>query len=224
MFDRVEGLIGNENYQKIKTKTILVVGIGGVGGSAVESLVRSGIQNIIIIDSDVVEITNLNRQVISYYDAIGRKKVDVCKEKLKKINPNCNVVELDLFLDSSNIDSILTNYTPDYVIDACDTILTKQALIEKWLKSKIKIISCLGTGNKLDPTQLEITDIRKTINDPLARKLRKWVKDSNIKEKVIVVSSKELPLKREKVYTMCFVPNCAGLLLANYVIKDIIKN
>ena len=224
MFDRIEGLIGKELVDKIKSKTVMVVGLGGVGGSTVESLVRSGIENIIIVDCDIVEKSNLNRQVISYYEAIGRKKTDVCKEKIISINPNCNVTVLDIFLESGNIDNILNEYKPNYVIDACDTVLTKQSLIEKCLKRKIKIISCLGTGNKLDPTQLEITDIRKTVNDPLARKLRKWVKDSNIKEKVMVVSSRELPIKKDKVYTMCFVPNVAGIMLANYVIKDIIKN
>ena len=223
MFDRVEGLIGKESLNKIKTKTVMVVGIGGVGGNSVEALIRSGIENIIIIDSDSVDISNLNRQIISTMKVLGSKKVDVCSERIKGINPSCNVVALDLFLDKTNLENILDNYRPDYIIDACDTVLTKQTLIKESIKRNIKLISCLGTGNKLDPMMLEITDIRKTVNDPLARRLRKWVKDENIKEKVMVLSSKELPIKKEKVYTMCFVPNVAGIMLANYVVKDIIK-
>lgn len=223
MFDRVEGLIGKETLDKIKTKTVMIVGIGGVGGNAVEALIRSGIQNIIIIDSDSVEVTNLNRQIISTQEVIGRKKVDVCTERIKSINPSCNVTALNLFLDEKNLVSVLDDYKPNYIIDACDTVLTKQALIKESIKRKIKLISCLGTGNKLDPTMLELTDIRKTVNDPLARKLRKWVKDEQIKEKIMVLSSRELPVKRDKVYTMCFVPNVAGIMLANYVIRNIIE-
>lgn len=223
MFERVESLIGIDNLNKIKEKTVMVVGLGGVGGHCVESLIRSGIGNIIIVDFDKVELSNLNRQVISYYDAIGMKKTDVCKERIKSINPGCNVISLDMFLDSKNIDSILKDHNIDYIVDACDSIDTKKVLIEKSIENKIKLITCLGTGNKLDPSKLKITDIRNTFNDPLAKKLRKWVKDTNIKEKVMVVSSEELPIKKGRVIsTMCFVPNIAGIMLANYVIKDII--
>ena len=216
MFDRIERLIGKENLTLIKNKSVLIVGLGGVGGSAILSLVRSGIGKVIIIDFDSVDISNINRQLIAFNDSVGRKKTDVCEEVIKNIN--------DIFLDKDNIIKILDDNNPDYVIDACDSVKTKQALIKACLYKKIKIISCMGTGNKLNPLDLEITDIRKTVNDPLARVMRKWVKDNRINDKIMVVSSKEKPLKKDRVIaSMCFVPNAAGMLIANYIIKDIIK-
>ena len=210
MFDRIERLIGKENLTLIKNKSVLIVGLGGVGGSAILSLVRSGIGKV--------------RQLIAFNDSVGRKKTDVCEEVIKNINPECEVVKYDIFLDKDNIIKILDDNNPDYVIDACDSVKTKQALIKACLYKKIKIISCMGTGNKLNPLDLEITDIRKTVNDPLARVMRKWVKDNRINDKIMVVSSKEKPLKKDRVIaSMCFVPNAAGMLIANYIIKDIIK-
>ena len=224
MFDRVERLIGKENLTLIRNKSVLIVGLGGVGGSAILSLVRSGIGKVIIIDFDSVDISNINRQLIAFHDSVGRKKTDVCEEIIKNINPECEVVKYDVFLDKDNIIKILDDNNPDYVIDACDSVKTKQALIKTCLYKKIKIISCMGTGNKLNPLDLEITDIRKTVNDPLARVMRKWVKDNRINDKIMVVSSKENPLKKDRVIaSMCFVPNTAGMLIANYIIKDIIK-
>ena len=169
MFDRIERLIGKDNLTLIKNKSVLIVGLGGVGGSAILSLVRSGIGKVIIIDFDNVDISNINRQLIAFNDSVGRKKTDVCEEVIKNINPECEVVKYDIFLDKDNIIKILDDNNPDYVIDACDSVKTKQALIKACLYKKIKIISCMGTGNKLNPLDLEITDIRKTVNDPLAR-------------------------------------------------------
>lgn len=224
MFDRIERLIGKENLTLIKNKSVLIVGLGGVGGSAILSLVRSGIGKVIIIDFDSVDISNINRQLIAFNNSVGRKKTDVCEEIIKNINPECEVVKYDVFLDKDNIIKILDDNNPDYVIDACDSVKTKQALIKACLYKKIKVISCMGTGNKLNPLDLEITDIRKTVNDPLARVMRKWVKDNRINDKIMVVSSKENPLKKDRVIaSMCFVPNAAGMLIANYIIKDIIK-
>ena len=224
MFDRIERLIGKDNLTLIKNKSVLIVGLGGVGGSAILSLVRSGIGKVIIIDFDNVDISNINRQLIAFNDSVGRKKTDVCEEVIKNINPECEVVKYDIFLDKDNIIKILDDNNPDYVIDACDSVKTKQALIKACLYKQIKIISCMGTGNKLNPLDLEITDIRKTVNDPLARVMRKWVKDNRINDKIMVVSSKEKPLRKDRVIaSMCFVPNAAGMLIANYIIKDIIK-
>ena len=182
MFDRLELLIGKDNLEKIKSKKVLVVGIGGVGGSVVTSLVRSGIENIVIIDFDTVDITNLNRQVIAYQSTIGMKKTDAMEKLINEINPTCNIVKYDLFLDSENIKEIIERERPDYIVDACDSKETKKAIILEALNKKIKFITSMGTGNKLDPTKLEITDIRKTVNDPLARIFRKWVKDNKINE------------------------------------------
>lgn len=222
MFDRTEKLIGEENLNLIKSKTILLVGLGGVGGSCFETLVRSGIENIIVIDFDKIDITNLNRQVIAYNTNISKYKVDVCMELAKKINSDCNIKTYKIFLDETNIKDIITN-DMDYIIDACDSIKAKEELIKISNEKNIKMISCMGTGNKLDPTMLEITDIYKTQNDPLARIIRKWCRDNKI-NKLKVVSSKEIPIiKDKKIASMSFVPNTAGILLANYVIRDIIN-
>lgn len=225
MFDRLELLIGKDNLEKIKSKKVLVVGIGGVGGSVVTSLVRSGIENIVIIDFDTVDITNLNRQVIAYQSTIGMKKTDAMEKLINEINPTCNIVKYDLFLDSENIKEIIERERPDYIVDACDSKETKKAIILEALNKKIKFITSMGTGNKLDPTKLEITDIRKTVNDPLARIFRKWVKDNKINEKIPVLSSREVPIKTGNVVASnSFVPNSAGLLITSYIINDIILN
>ncbi len=223
MFERVESLIGSDNLEKIKKKTVLVLGIGGVGGYVVESLVRCGISNIIIVDHDIVDETNLNRQIIALNSTIGKKKVDVMEERIKNINKECNVIKYDLFFDSNTKDEILNNKI-DFIVDSCDSVNSKKLIIEEALKRKIDFISSMGTANKLDPTKLEITDIRKTVNDPLARIMRKFVKDSKIKDKVVVLSSTELPKKNGTVLgSVSFVPSSAGLLITSYIINKIIK-
>lgn len=223
MFERVETLIGSDNLEKIKKKTVLVLGIGGVGGYVVESLVRCGISNIIIVDHDIVDETNLNRQIIALNSTIGKKKVDVMEERIKNINKECNVIKYDLFFDSNTKDEILNNKI-DFIVDSCDSVNSKKLIIEEAIKRKIDFISSMGTANKLDPTKLEITDIRKTVNDPLARIMRKFVKDSKIKDKVVVLSSTELPKKNGTVLgSVSFVPSSAGLLITSYIINKIIK-
>ena len=223
MFDRIERLIGKENLTLIKNKSVLIVGLGGVGGSAILSLVRSGIGKVIIIDFDSVDISNINRQLIAFNDSVGRKKTDVCEEVIKNINPECEVVKYDIFLDKDNIIKILDDNNPDYVIDACDSVKTKQALIKACLYKKIKIISCMGTGNKLNPLDLEITDIRKTVNDPLARVIRNKFK--NEKRKIMVVYSKEKGVKisDRTPGSTSLVPSVAGVMCASFVINDIME-
>ena len=223
MYDRVIKLIGNNNLEKIKNTTVAVIGLGGVGGYAVESLIRSGIENIIIADYDIIDITNLNRQIISDQKHIGYFKVDEVERRILNINPTCKVTKIYEKLNLDNLDEIF-NSSIDYLIDACDTIIVKQELIKICLNKNIKIISCMGTGNKLDPTKLEISDIRKTSYDPIAKKIRKYLKDNNINKKVSVVYSKEQNKKFEgTIPSMIFVPATAGILCANYVIKDIIN-
>lgn len=226
MFSRLEKIIGNNNLTKIKNTSVMVVGVGGVGGYVVESLVRSGIENIIIIDHDVVDVTNKNRQIIALDSTIGSKKVEVLKNRILDINNNANVVALDTFLDNSNIEEIILKYKPDYVVDACDTIMTKKALISSCIKHNIFIISSMGTGNKLDPSKLQISDIRKTNYDPLARILRKWVKDEKINDKITVLWSSEKPIKTHDRTpgSTSFVPSSAGLLITSYIIRTIIKD
>lgn len=222
MFDRIESLIGTEKMNLIKSKTVLLVGVGGVGASCFETLIRSGVGRIIVIDYDKVDITNLNRQVITFNDNIGLSKTDVSFLFAKKINPSCEVKTYNTFLDESNIGDILNDNKIDYVIDACDSVKTKKVLILECNKRNIKIISCMGTGNKIDPTKLEITNIYKTNNDPLAKNIRKWARDNKLK-KLVVVSSTEIPIKKSStISSISFVPNTAGILLANYVIRDII--
>ena len=224
MFDRTIKLIGSDNFNKIRNKTVVVVGIGGVGGFAVEALVRSGVESIIIVDYDVVDITNVNRQIIADTKHIGHFKVDEMERRILNINPNCKVIKL---YDKLNLDNInnLFKYSFDYLIDACDTIVVKQELIKRCLEENIGIISCMGTGNKLDPSMLEITDIRKTSYDPIAKKIRKHLKDNKINKKVMVVYSKEVNSKFEgSIPSMMFVPATAGIMCASFVIRDIIND
>jgi len=224
MFEREIKLIGEDNYNKIKSKTVAVIGLGGVGGYSVEALVRSGIENIIIVDYDIVDITNLNRQIISLHNNIGKYKTDVTKERILSINPNCNVNVINKKLDEDNLIELF-DYNIDYIIDACDTVKVKEKLILECIKRKIKQISCMGTGNKLNPELLSICDIRKTSYDPLAKKIRKIVTENKIKDKVMVVCSTEQPKKVEgSISSISFVPSVAGLLCASFVINDIIKN
>lgn len=221
MFDRTITLVGEENFNKIKEKTILIVGLGGVGGYATESLVRSGIHNLILIDHDNIDITNINRQIIANTSNIGLSKVDEFKKRILEINPNCNVRTHKLFLDR-NTYNILDNYQIDYIVDCCDSIEAKKLLIDYSINKNIKLISSMGTANKLDPTKLTITDIRKTSYDPLAKTLRKYVNDIKTNKKIMVVSSTEPPIIKKELSTLIFVPATAGLLCGNYIIKDII--
>lgn len=224
MFDRLKLLIGEKSFNNVKDKTVLVVGVGGVGGYTVTSLARSGVENIIIIDFDVVDITNINRQIIAYHSTVGKKKVDVLADMLLDINPNINVIKYDLFLDESNLLEIFDKHKIDYVVDACDSIKTKKAIIEYCLNKDIKFISSMGTGNKLDPTKLSVMDIRKTNNDPVARIMRKWVKDNKINKKIPVLCSSEVPKKvGNAVSSNSFVPSTAGLIITSYIINGIIK-
>ncbi len=224
MYERIIKLIGEENLNKIKNKTVCIVGLGGVGGFATEAIVRSGVGNVIIVDYDRIDISNLNRQIITNQNNIGNFKVQEMQKRIKSINPNCNITIIEEKIDSNNINLIFQNKI-DYLIDACDTITTKEALIIECTKRKIKIISSMGTGNKLNPTLLEICDIRKTSYDPIAKKIRKFVTDNKIKDKIPVVYSKEQnPKFQGSIPSMIFVPATAGLLLANYVIRDIINN
>lgn len=224
MFDRVEKLIGSNNLEKIKNTTIAVVGLGGVGGYALESLIRSGIEKIIIVDYDIVDITNLNRQIISTTNNLGKSKVEEWINRIKVINSNAKITALNIKLDLSNLNNLF-NLKIDFLIDAIDDIPIKQEIIKRCLNNNIPIISSMGTGNKLDPSKLEITDIKNTSYDPLAKKIRKYLKDNNIKGKLPVVYSKEQNQKFEgSIPSMIFVPATSGILCANYVIRKIIEN
>lgn len=219
--DRLNLLI---DTNKLQDKCVLIIGIGGVGGYALEAICRSGVNNIIIVDNDTIDVTNLNRQIITNLNNIGNKKIDEAKKRILSINDKCNITCYDLFLDENNIYNIIDNHKIDYIIDACDTINVKKELIRISKKRNIKLITSMGTANKMHPELLEIIDIRKTEYDPVAKILRKMVKDEKIKGKVMCVSSKEQGIKNKKLGSNAFTPATAGLLLASYVINDMVGN
>ena len=173
MNERIIKLIGDVNFKKIKEATVCVVGLGGVGCYAVEGLVRSGIEHMIIVDYDTVDVTNLNRQIIATNGNIGCYKTDEMENRIRSINPNCKVTKLNIKLDKTNIQTLFS-YHFEYLIDACDTILVKEELIKNCLNKNITIISSMGTGNKLNPEELQIIEIKKTSYDPIAKKIRKY--------------------------------------------------
>ena len=224
MLDRLELMLNKEQVERIKNLNILIVGVGGVGGYVLESLVRSGVSNITIIDNDVVEESNLNRQIISLKNNIGKDKVLVAKERCLNINFDCNINTKTMFLDKNNIDNIIYSKY-DFIIDACDTVTTKVLLIKKAKEKKVNIISCMGTGNRLDPEALTITKLSKTYNDPLAKVMRKLLKEEHIND-VLVCWSSELPLKNNSRTpgSAVFVPATAGLLISSHIIRKTIKD
>lgn len=223
MFERFSLMIG-DSFEKIQNKTILIIGIGGVGSYALESLIRSGIKKVIIVDFDKVDITNLNRQLMTLKSNIGEYKVDVFERRINDINDACEVKKIKELITTDNIDLLFEEHI-DYLIDACDTIPVKKEIIRRCLKDNIKFISCMGTGNKLDPKKLEIVDVRKTSYDPIAKIIRKMVKDERLKGKIPVVCSNEQPIKTNTnvISSNSFVPASAGLLITSYVINDILK-
>lgn len=223
-FDRLVKVVGEDNVSLLSEKCVLVLGVGGVGGYVCEALARSGIGKLILVDYDVVDETNINRQIIALESTIGMKKVAVLEKRIKDINSGCEVIKVDKFIDEKEIIKLF-DYKIDYFVDACDTMTTKKAVIRECIKREINFISSMGTGNKLDPSKLEIVDIRKTINDPLARIMRKFVKDEKINKKVMVLSSSELPVKtgERTPGSTAFVPGAAGLLIASYVIRQFIE-
>lgn len=222
MFDRLIALIDESNYNKIKQQKVLLVGVGGVGSYALETLVRNGFTNITIIDYDKIDITNLNRQLITNNQNIGHSKVIAGILRSKSINPDILIDGIENKLTEANIEEILAlNF--DYVIDACDDINIKFLLMLKKEQYKYQLISSMGTAKKLDPTKLKITTLDKTTNDPLARILRKKVKDAKIKYKINVVSSDEVPLPIKTLGSANLVPSVAGILCVSYIINDLIK-
>jgi tRNA A37 threonylcarbamoyladenosine dehydratase len=230
MFQRTELLIGKENLNKLQHSHIIVFGVGGVGGFAIEALVRSGIGEISIVDFDTVDLTNLNRQIIATQDSIGKLKTSVMRNRLLSINPNVIVHEFPEKFSMENSDLFFKNKKYDYIVDAIDLVTSKLALAEIAKNLSIPIISSMGTGNKIEPTMLEVADINKTSVCPLARVMRKELKNRGIK-KLKVIYSKELPKKpfnesgsREKkvnVGSIAFVPSTAGLIIASEIVKDL---
>ena len=222
MFDRLELLIGKENIEKISKINVLIVGIGGVGGTALEALVRSGVKNITIIDKDVFSESNLNRQILSTRDSIGLYKVDVGINRCNSINPDVNITGLKINLDEKNVNEL--EYF-DYIIDACDDINAKLALMQYANKNNINLISSMGTGKRLNPSNVIITRLDKTSNDPLAKKMRYEARKRGLKLNIPVVCSKEEPINNDRIIaSSIFVPSTAGLMLAYYIIEKVIND
>lgn len=219
---RTRKLFG-DNLDKIQAKTILVIGLGGVGSYVVESLARMGIKHLVLIDGDVIDVSNINRQLYALHSTIGLPKVEVAKKRILDISDSICVDTYYEIVTEENFSSFFDR-TIDYVIDACDTVAVKKEVIRYCSKEKIPFITCTGTGNKVDPSKLAIMDIRKTSYDPLAKVLRKMVKDEKIKGKVPVICSTEQAIKTgDGVISSCsFVPSVAGLLCTSYVIQDIV--
>ena len=221
-FERFELLI-KDRINDIKVKKILVIGLGGVGSYAVEALIRSGVSDITIVDNDTISLTNLNRQLMTYHNNIGKYKTDEIEKRILDINPKCKIKKVTKFITLDNINELFNdNY--DYIVDACDTVTIKLELIRISKRKNIKLISCMGTGNKMDPTKLKIMDIRKTSYDPLAKIIRKMIKSEKINGKVMVVCSDEVGYTNVKdiIPSNSFVPAVAGLLCASYIINDIV--
>ena len=223
-FSRTEMLIGKNVVKKLNKSKVAIFGIGGVGSYVVEGLARAGIGNFVLVDSDEVDVTNINRQIIATTKTIGRSKVEVARERILEINPMANVeVFKEFFMPESK--GILDK-SIDYIVDSVDTVTAKIELIQRAKKMNIPIISCMGTGNKLDPTRFEVADIYKTSVCPLAKVMRKELKKRNI-ESLKVVYSKEEPIKTEDSSvpgSISFVPSVAGLIIAGEVIKDIMAH
>ncbi len=244
-FSRTELLLGVDGVEKLKKSSVAVFGIGGVGSFTVEALVRSGVGHIAVIDDDKVCLTNINRQLIATRKTIGKAKVEVMRDRILEINPNCKVDIYQTFYSAETADSIdISGFT--YVVDAIDTVSAKLLLIEKAKAANVKIISCMGAGNKLDPTRLEVTDIYKTSMCPLAKVMRHELRKRGIKS-LKVVYSQEPPIKpieneEDNCKTKCvcppstvrkctarrqipgsvaFVPSVAGLIIAGEIVRDI---
>lgn len=236
-FSRTQMLLGKEAMDKIYKSKVAIFGVGGVGSYVVEALARTGVGNFLIVDNDIISSSNINRQIIATIDTIGLPKTDIAKKRILSINPNANVETKQIFFLPENSDTIdLTNC--DYIVDAIDTVTAKIQLALIANQKNIKIISSLGTGNKLDPTKFEVDDIYNTSICPLAKVMRKELKKRGIKQ-LKVVYSKETPIspkqefcilenslnniKRATPGSIAFIPSIAGLIIASEVIKELIK-
>lgn len=241
-FSRTELAVGPEGIDKLKGSTVAVLGIGGVGSMAAEALARTAVGKIILIDKDVVDITNINRQIHALTTTIGQPKADLMRDRIKLINPECEVISLRMFYTEETYEQLF-QYDLDYVLDASDTIIYKVHLIKECLNRNIPIISSMGAANKMDPTRFRVADISKTHTDPIARVVRTKLRKDGIKKGVKVVFSDEEPIKPREDVTQrivpdnapeirkakqppssnAFVPNVAGLVMVSEVVKDLLK-
>ena len=241
-FSRTELAIGPEGLEIMKNSTVAVLGIGGVGGIAVEALARTGIGRLILIDKDTVDITNVNRQIHALTTTVGQKKADLMVERVKLINPECEAIALNMFYTEETYEELF-KLKPDYVLDASDTIIYKVHLIKECLARGIPMISSMGAANKMDPTRFQVADISKTTMDPIARVIRQKLRKEGIKKGVKVVFSTEEPMKPRQDVTdkivpenapdrrkakqppasNSFVPPVAGLIMVSVAVRDLLE-
>jgi tRNA threonylcarbamoyladenosine dehydratase len=241
-FSRNELAIGQEGLDVMKGSTVAVLGIGGVGSFAAEALARSGVGRLVLVDKDNVDITNVNRQVIALLSTVGKPKADLMKERIKDINPDCEVIALKMFYTEETYEQFFSHGL-DFVVDASDTIMYKIHLMKECLKRNIPMISSMGAANKMDPTRFQIADISKTHTDPLAKVIRLKLRKEGIRKGIPVVFSDESPIViREDVRKVvgndqaeirkaqmppssnAFVPSVAGLIMASYVVRQLLSD
>ncbi|MDF2723774.1 MAG: tRNA threonylcarbamoyladenosine dehydratase [Paenibacillus sp.] len=241
-FSRTELAIGPEGLDIMKNSTVAVLGIGGVGSIAAEALARTGVGRIIMVDKDVVDITNINRQIHALTTTVGQPKAELMRDRIKLINPECDAIALRMFYTEETYEKFF-EYPLDYVLDASDTVTYKIHLIKECLRRKIPIISSMGAANKMDPSQFRIADISQTSVDPLAKVIRTKLRKDGIKKGVKVVFSTEEPIKPREDVTQrivpenapeirkaqqppasnAYVPPVAGLIMVSAVVKDLLK-
>ena len=230
---RTELLLGKEKNECLKTSTVLVAGVGGVGGYAIEMLARAGVGNLVIIDDDVVKETNINRQIIATAKNVGTSKVQLMKERISEINPEASVLAIRDFIDEDNVGEFIRRFKPNFVIDAIDSISPKIALIKYCIENNVKIISSMGAGGRLDPSKIQYADISKTTNCALARTVRERLKKQGITKGLPTVFSTE-PVKKESIITVTdernkcstlgtvsYFPALFGCYLAAYIINNL---
>jgi len=242
-FSRTELAIGSEGLEIMKNSTVAVLGIGGVGSIAVEALARTGVGRIILIDKDVVDITNINRQIHALTTTVGQEKTELMVDRVKLINPDCEAIALNMFYTDETYEELF-KYDLDYVLDASDTIIYKIHIIKECLKRKIPMISSMGAANKMDPTRFQVADISKTTMDPIARVIRTRLRKEGIKKGVKVVFSTETPMKPRDDITQkivpenapdrrkakqppasnAFVPPVVGLIMASVAVRELLAN
>lgn len=236
--ERLALLLNEKQMLKLKNSHVLIIGIGGVGSYVCEALTRSGIGKLTLVDKDVCDVTNLNRQLQVTYQTLGQPKVNAMKDRILSISPDCKVNTIHEFVTESNLLDLLDDDI-DFVVDACDTVTVKIALIEQCARLNLPLISSMGMANKLDPTKIEILKLSKTYNDPLCKVLRRELKKRRFRKDPIVVFSSELPIKidygdvevdasltRKSQFTpgsTAFVPATSGLVCASYVVRQLIN-
>ncbi|MGN0452186.1 MAG: ThiF family adenylyltransferase [Ruminococcus sp.] len=229
-FMRSEAILGSGSLEKLKKSKVIVFGVGGVGGYTVEALARTGVGELHLVDPDAVALSNINRQIIALSNTVGRKKTEVMRERILSINPEARVKTFDIFYEPQNADLIdISSY--DYIVDAIDTVKAKVEIITRAHKLGVPVISSMGFGNKLDPTRVEVADISKTSVCPLARTMRRLLREKGITH-LKTVYSREEPQKisaplddggKKSVGSLAYVPSVAGLVIASEVIKDLCR-